>query len=235
MNSNSTRSVFSRPSVIGAGVFATVAALTLAAGLAHADTPPTVLTTGHVDVVHVALNGEADQLVLGTNDEAGDTPGLSPAYYSQADVDSGNVVLKVTQLSSGVCVIPEAELAATGLWGGFAAAGTEAPDDDVFALDDIGYGPTDTVTIDFDKASGPGNVSIDFNSQSNVTPGTAQSNSGTIVFSNLEHDDEAYHHHPDWTFTADGTYEIEFQASTSIAGVAPSDVVTYTFDVDCGA
>lgn len=238
MNNTTTRSAFARRSLIAAGAFASVAALAIAAAPAYADTP-TVLDAGHVDVVHVALSDDLGSLVLGTNDEAGESSGVTgPAYYPGTAVDAGDVIYSVTQAGTtpGTCVIPQSELAATGLWGGFAAAGTEDPDPEAIGLYALDIDPSDTVTVSFDTVTGS-DVTINFGGQSGVTPGTALTGSGSFTFA-LDEDDEAYHLHPTWTFPGDGSYVIEFSATTTIndgGAVAGSGTVAYHFDVDCGA
>ncbi|AJT42163.1 TIGR03769 domain-containing protein [Psychromicrobium lacuslunae] len=200
---------------IAATVFAGIAALTLAAG-APAQAA-TVITEGHIDVVRASISSDGSKLVLGTNDEN------KGNYYTAAQASS--VEFDVTKKEGTNWIIPASQ---TGneLFTGFAGSGNEAPGADsgekglytkLAGGDHIKF----TVTP---AASNPGTLSLNFPSTTGVV---TAGNSYTVALKAGE--DEAFHAHPKWTFSAKGTYSVTVTASNPEGKVANSGAITLKF------
>lgn len=233
-------------SLIGTAIVAAVAALSLGvgAGTANAGTVGQ-FAIGHVDAFFVSLNANSDTLQLGTNvDDVGyqSSWGYPVGYYYGNEVNAGStpstpdytftVPAAAYDPNVNAWVIPAKEPDFTSkpvLWAGFAGAGVDVADRNNPATTATynlfnALSPADVVTLDLQVlSSAPGSVSI---------AGATGNGTATTPFAvsyPLVANAEAFHEHPQWTFSAAGTYYIQVQAHAN--GVNPSNVVTYEFDV----
>lgn len=209
-------------------------------------------TEGHVDGFHVALNDDQDQLVLGSNNESGVDPSVSPYthpfdyfYGSEVDASAGTPLYDFTvdnESSPGVWTIPADQTGYADLWLGFAGSGEEDPDaanSDVFGFDQLSsyVGDTVTLTLESVETSGTGTVDIDFSASPEVVVDTNPGGGAVASYTfELEADDEAFHVHPAWEFTGEqgDTFLLTFVASTTAENgtIADSDPVAYQITLE---
>ncbi|WP_394940325.1 hypothetical protein [Psychromicrobium sp. YIM B11713] len=200
---------------IAATVFAGIAALSLAVS-----TPAqaaTVISVGHIDVVRASVSSDGSKLVLGTNDEnAGN-------YYTAAQ--AANIEFSVTKKEGNKWIIPATQ---TGneLFTGFAGSGNEAPGADSGEqglYTKLKGGDHIKFTVS-PASSNPGTLNLNFPSGSGVV---SSGNSHTVALEAGE--DEAFHAHPKWTFSAKGTYLVNVTASNPEGKVGASGTITLKF------
>lgn len=216
--------------LVGAAVLA-AACLTLAVS-----TPAlavTSLSQGHVDVVYVDINQVGNKLVLGTNDEANGN------YYEGATAVS-DLSFTVPHAAwglktAGVATLLSNEAAAAAvpeLWAGLAGSGDEDPNGD-FGLRHFLTPGTHSIVLTLTGLTTPsgGSVQLVRNTSGGGSVVWFDSVGDRQSFGISASGDESYHQHTEWNFTKAGTYTLTFQASTNKSGVAASDPVTYTFDV----
>lgn len=169
------------------------------------------ITEGHIDFVSANVNGAGTNLVLGSN------------YEDTEWVSAGTHDLVVPQTTAGGVtgyIVPETQSEATlrGVpWAGF--SGDEA-------LRDAGFADTDTVTLTLSSVSftpkpgtsGSGTVTISQGGTAWFT--AAQGHAHTFI---TDGDEEVFHEHAKWVFSAPGTYVLTFTgATTGPVGAAPA-------------
>ncbi|GHJ41236.1 TIGR03769 domain-containing protein [Streptomyces sp. TS71-3] len=232
-----------RATLVGAVAGSSALLLTLlGAGPSQAAGSAGTIDIGHVDGLHVALNEDGDQLVLGSNvDEDEFLPGSSfePGYYPgsevnaatgtpqydftvpqanfnyEADTHPNTWVLPADEPSSFVDN-PILYLGIAGTGEDLARHGTSGPD--------VAYGlfnslsATDHITFNITLVSAPSGGTSQFPTPQTFDLGGSAS--------------EPIHHHFDWTFNKAGVYKFRVTASTDNAAVAASAPVTYQFTVE---
>ncbi|THV42778.1 choice-of-anchor M domain-containing protein [Glycomyces buryatensis] len=203
-----------------AALIATAAAI-LVAGPAAAQT--VTISQGHIDALSFTYDDAANALDINVEDHA------AAAVYDPAEVvfdvnDNHQVTLGSTINCVGasgdrIWVLPRLETAGR-IWAGWSTQD--------MALSDFGgrlqlelvnaVTPAGGSVSVYDPASA-GVVNVRLSSDSACDPG------GTAVTES--------HHHPQWSFTAPGSYQLTFQVSGTHAtdGAVTSAPVTYTFDV----
>jgi len=224
--------------------------LSLGVGAAQAGTAGT-LSAGHVDTGFVALQTGSYKLTLGSNVD--DNPSYADAYYTRGQVNATaahNTPAYDFEVNSGakhgsVWVIqdnlPDAD-ADDAIFAGFAGAaedksqGSTRVARSLFAGGKIGADDHLIYKVNVDSGSA-GTVGLDFSTaQANGEDVTSTGSSGagyTVTFGLGNADDEeAFHVHPKWTFSAAGDYWIKVVASTDASGVTQSDPTYYHFHVD---
>lgn len=216
-------------------------ALSLAASMpAQAAGTVGTLDDGHVDGIHVAINSSG-ALVLGANNESGVNPqNHAPYFYgSEFNAASGapqwdfSVKHTLYHPATSTWVIPNTQ-PPSGIYLGFAVAGEEDPDSangDVYGFNNVlsSYvGSSITYTLQSVTTNGSGTVDIAFPSSANVTV-THPSGTVAAYTATLHSGDEAFHAHPQWTFTGSvgDTFKFTFVASTTAGGGLTSSPITY--------
>ncbi|GAA1048958.1 hypothetical protein [Arthrobacter russicus] len=197
-------------------VFAGIAALSLAVG-APAQAATAVISEGHIDIARASISANGKNLVLGTNDE------FHGNYYTAAQV--GDVEFDVSKKEGGNWIIPATQ---TGneLFTGFAGSGNEAPGEasgEQGLYNKLSAGDHVKFTV-VPAAGNPGTVRLDFPASTGVV---TSGNSYTAALKANE--DEAFHAHPKWTFSAKGTYLVTISASNPENKVGASSPITVKF------
>lgn len=225
--------------------------LTLATGPAQAAGTAGTIDIGHVDGLHVALNEDGDQLVLGSNvDEDDYLPGsgFEAGYYPGSEVDAthGTPEYDFTVPAANfdyeptaypdTWVLPADEppsfdtdpilyLGIAGTGEDLPAHGTSGPDV-AYSLFN-GLSTTDHITFDISLVSAPAGGASDIPSAD-----VLGANEWGLTFDLGGSATEPIHHHFDWTFSHAGVYTFAVTASSDNAAVADSAPVVYQFTVE---
>lgn len=225
----------------------------LATGPAQAAGSVGTIDIGHVDGLHVALNEDGDQLVLGSNvDEDDYLPGsgFEAGYYpgSQVDASAGTPEYDFTVPAANydyepsaypnTWVLPESEpssfvtdpilyLGIAGTGEDLSAHGTSSPDIAYSLFNSLNT--TDHITFDITLVSAPAGGVSDIPSASGAGTGGAP---WALTFDLGGSASEPIHHHFDWTFSKAGVYTFAVTAASDNAAVADSAPVVYQFTVE---
>ncbi len=206
MNTTTTnRASTRRKRTIAGSVVALATALAVGFGSSPAFADTTDITSGHIDFVSVNWHtGPSAGLVLGSNYE-------DIAWEPAGTFDL--VVPSTTGPSGTGYIIPQtqAEANSRGVpWAGF--SGDES-------LRDHGYVAGDQITLTLTSTSftpkpgtsGSGTVAI----SQDGTPWFTTAGSSAHTFAVTGTDDEVFHQHTKWVFSAAGTYVLTFTATGS--------------------
>lgn len=154
---------------------------------------------------------------MGTNDE------FHENYYTAAQ--AGNLEFDVTKKEGNNWIIPATQ-AGNELFTGFAGSGNEAPgagSGEQGLYTKLAAGDHVKFTV-APAASNPGSLSLDFPASTGVV---TSGNTYTAALKGNE--DEAFHAHPKWTFSAKGTYLVTVSASNPENKVGASSSITLKF------
>lgn len=224
----------------------------LATGPAQAVGSVGTIDIGHVDGLHVALNEDGDQLVLGSNvDEDDYLPGsgFQSGYYpaSEVNASSGTPEYDFTVPAANfnlqptthpnTWVLPESEpssfvtdpilyLGIAGTGEDLAEHGTSSPDIAHSLFNSLNT--TDHITFDITLVSAPTGGVSDIPSASGAGTSSAP---WEFAFGLGGSASEPIHHHFDWTFSKTGVYKFAVTAASDNSAVADSAPVVYQFTV----
>jgi len=246
----------------GALVATTVLAASLVgAGAAHAGTAGT-FSQQHVDAVHVSLSPTAKKLILGSNREDATVAPEDGYYLgSEVDATSSLTTpaydFTVNKWGSIWQIPKDRDTAANRgvVFAGFAGLGDDPADPDTRYLQQHGTSSPDAARSLFYDADGLGTVpssskirqtvtlvsspagstaTIDWSGVAGVTASGAGTSANPYVFdfSLTSGEEEAFHRHAQWDFSAAGTYVFKVVASvqgSNPSGIAASDPVYYRF------
>ncbi len=192
------------------------------------------ISTGHADIFGLGFFAP-DELELLIHAEDGmDEVELDPALTT-IQVNAGGYVLRPPGASfdflgasgTSLWILPQSETEASNRGVLFAGIGTEEVDPVEW-----GFGNPITITL-LNVASAPAGGNFFLWKDDEFGEPTQFMNSTDLGTYNSVAQDAGGHEHYNWGFTAEGIYEIEFEATGTPEGGSPlsSGVQTYTFNV----
>jgi surface-anchored protein len=206
-------------------------AIMTSAVLSSAAWAQTTLSTGHVDIFGVGYVGGALELLIHDEDSAQE---LEPAD-TILQVNPGGYVLRPAGAAfdflgasgTSLWILPQSEIESENRGVIFAGFGTE----EVLPAE-WGAGTPITITL-LSVVSAPTGGNFFLWQEDEFGNPTQFMNSTDLAnFSSVSQNADV-HSHYNWGFTAEGIYEIEFEATGTPEGGLPlsSGIQTYTFDV----
>jgi len=203
-------------------------AMLTAIGLTSAATAQTTISTGHVDIFGVGYVGGALELLI---HEEVPLQELEPAN-TVLQINPGGYVLRPAGTAfdflgvsgSSLWILPQSEIESANRGVIFAGVGTEE-------INPIDWGAGTPITITLlSVVSAPVGGNFFLWSEDEFGVPTQVMNSTDLATYDTVSQDAGVHSHYNWGFTAEGIYEIQFEATGTPEGGSPlSSTQTYTF------